>query len=80
MIIIIIYSGLIRLEKTTPSYAVTAIACVSVHPGPSTMKPCLQSAINPNSCAVYSRVQSNTATHEIKIHCETPPRALLCAW
>lgn len=50
---------------------------VSVHSGPSTTKLCMQSAINPDSCAIYSRVQWNTATHKIKIHCK-PLRGPWC--
>lgn len=51
---IIIYSELIRLVKTTPSFAVTEIAGVSVHSGRSSAKLCTQSAVNPGSCAVCS--------------------------
>lgn len=54
----------------TPFCTVTEIACVSAHSGNSNMKPCIQSAINLNSCAIYSHMQYNTATYKIKIHCK----------
>lgn len=72
MIIIIIYSGLIRLVTTTPC-AGPEIARGCVHPGQSPSKPCTQPAINPASCTLHSYFVWSTATHKIKIHCKPLP-------
>lgn len=72
MIIVIIYSGLIRPVSMIPFYAGTEVAWVSVRSGNGDTTPCVQSAINPHSCAICSHVQYNASTHNIKIHCTVP--------